>query len=95
MASRFTDYPNPVSNYTAQALSNGVSKLREAKRRAVKEGWHRWIRNENDEAALLEGCWFDQAAADHVVDFFRLAAMVPWKMSRDSIESGHGKFRSW
>lgn len=43
--------------------------LLEAKRKAVKGKWHRWIRNCNDEFALTEGCYFDQRKADHVCNF--------------------------
>jgi phage terminase large subunit-like protein len=34
-------------------------------------GWDKWIRNEADERAVLNGCTFDTAAAEHVVEFFR------------------------
>jgi len=30
----------------------------------------KWTRGENDERAVAAGCWFDAAAAQHVVDFF-------------------------
>lgn len=42
------------------------SKLRKAK----KEGWFDWIRNEHDERAVMNGCYFDIDAAQHVRDFF-------------------------
>jgi len=29
----------------------------------------RWIRNESDERAAANGCWFDEARAQHVIDF--------------------------
>ena len=38
---------------------------------ATKAGWDPvWIRDWQDVRAVLDGCWFDQAAADHVVTFF-------------------------
>lgn len=45
-------------------------KLGTLKRRAAREGWARWIRTPADEHALLNGCYFDQAAADRVCEFF-------------------------
>ena len=39
---------------------------------ARKAGWDPvWIRDGQDVRAVLDGCWFDQGAADHVVEFFR------------------------
>ena len=29
----------------------------------------RWIRNESDERAAANGCWFDEARAEHVITF--------------------------
>lgn len=40
-------------------------------RKARREGWAQRIRSAADEHAVLNGCYFDQAAADHVVEFFR------------------------
>jgi phage terminase large subunit-like protein len=37
---------------------------------ARREGWANRIKTAADEAAVLAGCRFDQAAADHVVNFF-------------------------
>lgn len=37
---------------------------------AKREGWAQWIRSAADERAVLNGCRFDLAAADHVVEFF-------------------------
>lgn len=46
----------------------------EARRKAKREGWLKFIREgegeEADERAMLAGCVFDQRRADHVVDFF-------------------------
>jgi len=38
---------------------------------AEAAGWIDWVRNEADERAVLEGCWFDLAAAERVRTFFR------------------------
>lgn len=50
------------------ALKRGqlAAKLAEAKR----EGWDDWIRGPADEAALLDGCYFDVAAAERPRRFF-------------------------
>jgi phage terminase large subunit-like protein len=38
---------------------------------AKKAGWDPlWIRDVQDVRAVLEGCWFDAGAGDHVVEFF-------------------------
>ncbi len=34
------------------------------------QDWRGWIRNQQDEAAVADGCWFDIHAADRVVKFF-------------------------
>jgi len=47
-----------------------MTKLGNLKAQAIKEGWAEWIQTPNDEAALLEGCYFDLTAAQHVKDFF-------------------------
>jgi len=45
---------------------------RRARAIARKAGWDpAWIRDQQDVRAVLDGCWFDAAAADHVVEFFR------------------------
>ena len=44
-----------------------------AKARAIarKAGWDpAWIRDDHDVRAVLDGCWFDAAAAERPVDFF-------------------------
>lgn len=48
-----------------------MAKLDSLKAKARREGWAHHIRTPSDEQALLEGCYFDQAAADRVVEFFR------------------------
>lgn len=45
-------------------------KLGTMKRRAKKEGWLKYIRSEADERAMLAGCRFDIARAEHVERFF-------------------------
>ena len=37
---------------------------------AKAAGWSRWIKNEADERAVMDGCYFDKAAAAHIVHFF-------------------------
>lgn len=44
--------------------------LEQLKTDAKREGWHKWIRSEADEAAVLDGCWFDVAAGEHWCEFF-------------------------
>ena len=38
---------------------------------ATSAGWIEWVRCEADERAVLDGCWFDIAAAERVRTFFR------------------------
>lgn len=38
---------------------------------AKRAGWARWIRSAADEHAVANGCYFDEAAAERVRDFFR------------------------
>jgi phage terminase large subunit-like protein len=38
---------------------------------ATSAGWIEWVRSEADERAVLNGCWFDIAAAERVRTFFR------------------------
>lgn len=45
-------------------------QLAAAMERAHAEGWAEWVRTDQDRAALLEGCYFDFAAADRVRQFF-------------------------
>lgn len=49
------------------------AKVLEARRRAKREGWLRWIRQgpgeEADERAMLAGCRFDRARAEHWFTF--------------------------
>lgn len=37
---------------------------------AVRKRTEKWVRNPSDRAAIAAGCYFDQAAADKVCDFF-------------------------
>ena len=46
-----------------------VNNLIGLKRKAQRAGWAKWIKSAADEEALLRGCWFDEAAGQHVVDF--------------------------
>ncbi|QDU62159.1 Phage Terminase [Planctomycetes bacterium Pan216] len=46
-----------------------MSKLASLKKKAQREGWHRWIRTPADEAALLDGCYVDEGAGRHVCEF--------------------------
>lgn len=46
-------------------------RLLAARARAKRQGWLGWIRSEADERAVLDGCWFDQSRADHVIEFGR------------------------
>lgn len=45
-------------------------KLAQLKAEARRHGWADWICSEVDERAVLNGCWFDVGAGQHVVDFF-------------------------
>lgn len=47
---------------TAVATENGFA-------RAKREGWSEWIRTASDRHAVANGCYFDFAAAEHVVTF--------------------------
>ena len=38
---------------------------------AKREGWAGWIRNEQDERAVFDGCRFDAAAGEHFITFCR------------------------
>lgn len=49
---------------------------------AKRAGWRAWIRGEADERALLNGCYFDVAAAERVRDFYS-----------DLLVHSKGKFR--
>lgn len=47
-------------------------ELTRARAIAKKAGWNlKWIRDNHDVRAVLDGCWFDEAAAQRVIDFFR------------------------
>ena len=66
---------------------------REAMRRARRAGWDpTWIRDWQDVRAVLDGCWYDTTAGEHVVRFFhrylrhskgqwagRLFELLPWE----------------
>ena len=43
---------------------------------AKAAGWSRWIKNEADERAVMDGCYFDKAAAAHIVHFFEKYRMA-------------------
>jgi len=47
-----------------------VARLPALLRKAQRQGWKKWIRSEADEQAVLNGCYFDTEAAEHVVEFF-------------------------
>jgi phage terminase large subunit-like protein len=47
-----------------------ASRLPQLLADAKREGWAQWIRSPADEQAVLNGCWFDPKAADHVCEFF-------------------------
>lgn len=50
-----------------------TAKVLEARGRARRDGWLKWIRQgqgeEADERAMRNGCWFDQRRADHWLEF--------------------------
>lgn len=46
------------------------SQNTEGMRRAEREGWTDYVRAAVDQRAVAEGCYFDAAAAEHVVTFF-------------------------
>lgn len=47
-----------------------LAKLKTRLREAKKQGWAKWIKSEADERAVLHGCYFDEAAANRVAQFF-------------------------
>jgi phage terminase large subunit-like protein len=47
------------------------NQLTVLKNKARRAGWLKWIRSEADERALLNGCHFSSASAEHVATFFR------------------------
>mgnify|MGYP003132463392 CR=1 FL=1 len=55
----------------AKKKAPAVSQLLAIRRRAKRQGWAQYIRSEADEQAALAGYYFDQARADHVVNFAR------------------------
>lgn len=48
------------------ALGTIAPKLRKAK----SDGWAKWIRNDHDERAVANGCYFDEGRARHPCRFF-------------------------
>lgn len=46
-------------------------RLKKLLAEAKAAGWSEWIRGPQDHNAILEGCWFDVAAAEHFRDFCR------------------------
>ena len=72
-------------NKPADQRKPGSARLIELKRRAKRQGWLKHLRQgpgeEADEKALLAGCEFDVARADHVCDFFEEYGVLtegPW-----------------
>lgn len=77
-------------------MASGREFLAAARREAKRGGWDpRWIRHPQDARAVLEGgCWFDQAAADRVSEFFGMCVhikgewagqpvqLLPWQADR-------------
>ncbi len=71
-------------------------RLISLKRKAQREGWAKYIRSENDERAVLNGCWVDLRKADYVKRFFgsflthskgsdfagRPFTLLPWQEDR-------------
>jgi phage terminase large subunit-like protein len=51
--------------------SLAAGKLGPLLRKAKQDGWADWVRSTADERAVLHGCRFDPAAAEHVFEFFR------------------------
>lgn len=47
-----------------------AKSLAQHKTDAKREGWAKWVRSEADEAAMIDGCWFDVAAGEHWCEFF-------------------------
>lgn len=59
-----------------------MSKLPQLLTDAKREGWSQWIKSEADEAALLEGCWFDVAEGNRWCRFFESVLVhtrSPWR----------------
>ncbi len=56
-----------------QSVKPTSTRIIEARAKAKREGWLRWIRQgegeEADERAILNGCWFDERRADHWLGF--------------------------
>lgn len=48
------------------------ARLIATRAKAKREGWLRHVRTESDERAMLDGCYYDERRADHVVEFGRL-----------------------
>ncbi len=53
--------------------ARGSNKLLALRAKAKREGWHKWIRQGNgeaaDERAMLNGCWVDSRRIDHWLEF--------------------------
>lgn len=50
-------------------LASAIPTSRQLQK-ARSEGWSKWIRTPQDEAALAQGCWFDVARAEAVRTYF-------------------------
>jgi len=50
-------------------ISGELEKLAPLMDRARAEGWAEWVRDERDQLAMLDGCWFDLDAAERFRDF--------------------------
>lgn len=53
----------------AARRKRGTGRLPALIAKAQREGWHKWIRSEADERAVLVGYRFDQKRADHAIGF--------------------------
>ena len=45
--------------------------LKQMRQRAKAEGWADWVRSDQDEAAMKEGCYFDLNTAERIRVFFQ------------------------
>lgn len=55
---------------TTRPVTLPSDRLGSLKRKAKREGWLKYILSAADEAAMLNGCTFDIARAEHVEEFF-------------------------
>jgi len=59
-----------VSAANRSTNRNRTGRLRAALSKAKREKWYHWIKSENDERAVLDGCYFDIDAGEYVCRFF-------------------------